>query len=142
MFNYTRSVLIYHIIDGSSIEKAIKMGIIHKIKKNLRSTALDPRLLICVECGSDQIVIEGNKLHCNNCGIKRHFKKPSHKTVFFKSGDLVKIVEPGKPSDIVYKIRKMKKSQDGDTLYLLKSDVSDITLLYHESLNSHLERAN
>lgn len=141
MFNYTRSVLIYHIIDGSSIEKAIKMGIIHKIK-NLRNTSLDPRLLICVECGSDQIVIKGNNLFCNNCGIKRHFKKPSHKTVFFKSGDLVKIVEPSKSSDIIYKIRKMKKSQDGDTLYLLKSDASDITLLYHESLNSHLERAN
>jgi DNA-directed RNA polymerase subunit RPC12/RpoP len=141
VFNYTRSVLIYHIIDGSSIEKAIKMGIIHKIK-NLRNTSLDPRLLICVECGSDQIVIKGNNLFCNNCGIKRHFKKPSHKTVFFKSGDLVKIVEPSKSSDIIYKIRKMKKSQDGDTLYLLKSDASDITLLYHESLNSHLERAN
>jgi DNA-directed RNA polymerase subunit RPC12/RpoP len=118
------------------------MGIIHKIKKSLRSTALDPRLLICVECGSDQIVIKGNTFFCNNCGTKRHFKKQSHKAIFFKSGDLVKIVESGKPSDIVYKIRKMKKSQDGDTLYLLKSDNSDITLLYHESLNSHLERAN
>jgi DNA-directed RNA polymerase subunit RPC12/RpoP len=142
VFNFTRSVLIYHNIEGSSIEKAIKMGIIQKIKKNLRSTSLDPRLLICVECGSDQIVIKGNNFSCKNCGIKRHFKKPSHKSVFFKNGDLVRIIEARKPSDTVYKIRKMKKSQDGNTLYLLKSDNSDITLLYHESLNSHLERAN
>ena len=118
------------------------MGIIHKIKENLTGSTLDPRLLICVECGSDQIVIEGNKFFCNNCGIKKHFKKHSHKTVYFKPGDLVRILEPGKSSDIVYKIRKIKKSQDGDTIYLLKSDQSDITLLYHENLNSHLERAN
>ena len=59
-----------------------------------------------------------------------------------KSGDNVRIKGSEKNSDIIYKIRKIKKSQDGTTLYLLKSKLSAITLLFYETKNVHLEKAD
>ena len=103
---------------------------------------LDPRLLICVECGSDQVIIKGKKLLCKNCGVKRKFKKTSPKLTNFAEGEMVRIVEYDNLSELVYKIRKIRKAEDGSLQYLLKSDESDITLLYHESINSHLEKEN
>lgn len=116
------------------------MTIIKKLTKKLRSIQVDPRLLICVECGSDQVILKEKNLVCKNCGIKRKFKK-LHKLSNFKEGEIVRIIEHDKPSEQSYKIRRVKKVQDGSLQYLLKSDTSDITLLYHESINSHLERA-
>jgi len=117
------------------------MGIINKVQKKIkRKNPTDPRLLICVECGSDQVSINAKSIKCRSCGAKRS-KKKLNKSGSFNIGDIVRIVEEGKGSNQVYLIRKIKKSQDGTTLYLLKSDASDISLLYHESINSYLERA-
>lgn len=116
---------------------------IRKITKKLKrkSLTVDPRLLICVECGSDQVAIKERNLHCKNCGIKRKFKI-SQKLTNYSKGEMVRIIEYNKPSELVYKIRKVKKAEDKSLQYLLKSDESDITLLYHESINSHLEKAD
>ena len=57
-----------------------------------------------------------------------------------KPGDNVRIISSEKNSSVIYKIRKIKKSQDGTTLYLLKSETSAITLLYYETEGSHLEK--
>lgn len=119
------------------------MSIIRKLSKRLdkQGRTVDPRLLICVECGSDQVIIRGKNLQCNNCGIKRKFKI-SQKPNSFSEGEEVRIIEYGKPSELVYKIRKIKMAEDKSIQYLLKSDESDITLLYHESINSHLEKSD
>jgi len=115
-----------------------------KLTKILKreNSSVDPRLLICVECGSDQVTIKGKNLRCKNCGIKKKFKKTSQKLTNFSKGEIVRIIECNKPSELVYKIRKVKKTKDGSVQYLLKSDESEITLLYHESINSHLEKEN
>ena len=121
-----------------------KLTIIPKITKKLKrkNSSVDPRLLICVECGSDQVIIKEKKLACKNCGIKRKFKKTSQKLTNFSKGDLVRIIEYDKPSELVFKIRKVRKTTDGSLQYLIKSDESQITLLYHESINSYLEKAD
>ena len=118
------------------------MGIIHTLQKKLKKQGrtLDPRLLICIECGSDQVLLNNKTMKCKNCGKKNPFDINSIASSNFKAGDFVKIVEYGKAKDIVFKIRKTKISDDGTKQYLLKSDTSDITLLYHESVNSHLEK--
>ena len=77
---------------------------------------------------------------CLNCGAKRKFKKILEQSVF-KKGDHVKIIDL-EYSDTIYKIKKLKKSEDGTRLYLLKSESSPISLLYYESEDSHLEKAN
>jgi DNA-directed RNA polymerase subunit RPC12/RpoP len=107
-----------------------------------KNITLDPRLLICVECGSEQVIVKEKKLLCKNCGVKRKFKKTSLKQTNFVEDEIVRIIEYDKPSDLVYKIRKIRKAEDGSLQYLLKSDESEITLLYHESINSHLEKEN
>ena len=124
--------------------KVTKLTIIPKITKKLKrkNSSVDPRLLICVECGSDHVIIKGKKLACKNCGIKRKFKKTSQKLTNFSKGDLVRIIEYDKPSELVFKIRKVRKTTDGSLQYLIKSDESQITLLYHESINSYLEKAD
>ena len=60
----------------------------------------------------------------------------------FKKGDLVRIIDSEKNSDIIYKIKKMKKSHDGTKLYLLKSTSSKILLLYYEDPFSYLEKVD
>ena len=124
--------------------KETKTTIISKLTKKLKrkNPSVDPRLLICVECGSDQVIIKSKKLLCKNCGIKKKFKKTSQKLTNFSEGEIVRIIEYNKPSELVYKIRKVKKTKDGNLQYLLKSDESEITLLYHESINSHLDKEN
>ena len=58
----------------------------------------------------------------------------------FKQGDNVRIVGSENPN-LIYNIRKIKKSRDGTTLYLLKSESSAITLLFYEAKNAHLEKS-
>lgn len=118
------------------------MAIIRKITKKLKkkNPTIDPRLYICIECGSENLIIKGKKIRCSSCGVERKFKKTS-KLSNFSEGQLVRIVEYGKPSKQVYKIRNVKTDKDGNTQYLLKSDESEISLLYHESINSHLQKA-
>jgi len=57
----------------------------------------------------------------------------------FKNGDLVRIIDSEENSNLTHTIKKIKKSKDGTILYLLKSEMSPITLLYYESEKSHLE---
>jgi len=57
----------------------------------------------------------------------------------FKNGDLVRIMDSEKDSNLTYTIKKIKKSKEGTILYLLKSEISRITLLYYENDESYLE---
>ena len=57
-----------------------------------------------------------------------------------KTGDKVRIIDSKKKSDVLYNIKKIKKSQDGTTLFLLKAEASTTTLLYYEDKDSHLEK--
>jgi len=74
-----------------------------------------------------------------DCGGVRNFENNAHE-IGFKKGDLVRINDSEKKSDIIYKIKKMKRSHDGTKLYLLKSKSSKISLLYYESPYSYLEK--
>lgn len=120
------------------------MTIARKLIKKLKrkNISVDPRLFICIECGSDQVVVKGKNQLCKNCGVKRKFKKVPRNTPNFSEGENVRIIEYGKPSEQVYKIRKIRKAKDNQLEFLIKSDESDITLLYKESINSHLEKAD
>ena len=116
------------------------MGVKTKISKGLKrkDRSINDKVRICVECGSIRVVMNEKKIECLDCGVKRIFKDPLVLSTF-KKGDLVKIIDI-EYSDTIYKIKKMKKSDDGTTLYLLKSDDSSISLLYYESEDSHLEK--
>ena len=74
-------------------------------------------------------------------GIVRNFDYNAHQ-IGFKKGDLVRLIDSEKNSDIIFKIKKMKKSHDGTKLYLLKSTSSKISLLYYESSDSYLEKVD
>lgn len=56
-------------------------------------------------------------------------------------GDTVRIAGSRTAEDIIYVIRKIRESDEGTMVYLLKSDASPITLLYYEKDGSRLERA-
>jgi len=96
---------------------------------------------ICVDCGSTSTDINYKSITCRDCGIVRNFDDTPHEPGF-KKGDLVRIIDSKKNSDIIYKIKKMKKSHDGTKMYLLKSESSKISLLYYESTYSHLEKVD
>jgi len=100
-----------------------------------------PNVRICVDCGSTVTDINYKRITCRDCGSVRHFDDTPHEPGFEK-GDLVRIIDSEKNSDIIYKIKKTKKSQDGTKMYLLKSEPSKISLLYYESTDSHLERVD
>lgn len=57
----------------------------------------------------------------------------------FNVGDRVKINDSEK-NQIIYHITKIKKTDEGVILYLLKTEDSPITLLYYESPESNLEK--
>jgi len=100
-----------------------------------------PSVRICVDCGSTRTDINYKSITCRDCGTVRHFDDNPHKAGFEK-GDLVRIIDSEKNSDIIYKIKKTKKSHDGTKMYLLKSKSSKISLLYYESTNSYLEKVD
>jgi len=100
---------------------------------------VQPSVRICFDCGSSRTDIDSHSITCRDCGIVRGFNKNAHE-INFKKDDLVRIIDSEKNSDIIYKIKKMKKAHDGTKLYLLKSTPRKISLLYYESSYSHLEK--
>jgi len=96
---------------------------------------------ICVDCGSTITDINYKSITCRDCGTVRHFDDTPHKPGFEK-GDLVRIIDSEKNLDIIYKIKKTKKSHNGTKMYLLKSKSSKTLLLYYESTNSYLEKVD
>jgi hypothetical protein len=65
----------------------------------------------------------------------------TEKMSVFNRGERVRIIDPEKNSNIVYRIRDMKKIRNGGTLYLLKSlEENSILRLYYEDRESLLER--
>lgn len=114
------------------------MGIKISLKKD--RNPINTNVRICVECGSINTAINNKGVKCLDCGAGKKFK--DQKKPIYKKGDKVRILYDGKDSERIYKIKKLKKSKDGNQLYLLKSDESKITLLYHEDEESHLEKVN
>lgn len=113
----------------------------HIIRSRFKHRIVVPSVQICVDCGSTRTDINSKSITCRDCGIVRHFGNIPHESGFTKD-DLVRIIDSKKNSDIIYKIKKMKKSRDGTKLYLLKSESSKILLLYYESTYSHLEKVD
>jgi len=58
----------------------------------------------------------------------------------FKNGERVKIVGQGEDPHKIYYIRKISKSHEGITLYILESETDSISRLYYETEDSALER--
>lgn len=58
----------------------------------------------------------------------------------FKHGERVRVIETGKNVNRTYVIKKIFESDDGITLYLLKSDASPALRLFYENEESGLER--
>ena len=115
------------------------MGLIDSIKNRYEKNTkfVDPRVRICVECGSTDTEVYGKYVTCKECKKVRHYKiKPSR----FYPGDLVRIVDPEKNSEIIYKIKKIKKSKQGTVVYELKSQSNNKDLIYYEGTDSRLER--
>ena len=109
-----------------------------KIRKKLGKT-INPNVKICVNCGSDKIIIKGLKTtKCQNCGTSKRIYNDNFGSKL-KIGDRVRIIDSEK-SDIIYSIEKITRSYEGKVQYLLKSKSNSIKLLYHESKESHLEK--
>ena len=109
------------------------------IRSRFKHRTVVSNVRICVDCGSTLTDINYKSITCRDCGTVRHFDDTPHKPGF-KKGDLVRIIDSEKKSDIIYKIKKTKKSHDGTKMYLLKSKSSKISLLYYESTDSYLEK--
>ena len=110
-------------------------------RSRFKHRIVQPNVRICVDCGSTMTDINDKRITCRDCGSVRHFDDTPHKPGFEK-GDLVRIIDSEKNSDIIYKIKKTKKSHDGTKMYLLKSEPSKISLLYYESPDSYLEKVD
>ena len=114
------------------------MGFIDSLKDRYsKDRYVDPRVRICVECGSISTDVYGKYVVCRECKVIRHFKVKSSR---FHPGDLVRIVEDGKDSEIIYRIKKIKRSNEGTVLYVLKSEANRKEVLYYEGKDAHLQR--
>ncbi len=114
------------------------MGLIDSLK-NLytRDNYVDPRVRICVECGGMNMEVHGKYVVCRECKVIKHFQiKPSS----FHPGDLIRIVENGKDFEIIYRIKKIKESNEGIFLYVLKRESNDKEILYYQGKDAHLQR--
>ena len=114
------------------------MGLIDSLK-NLyaREKYVDPRVRICLECGSMTTAVYGKYVVCRECEVIRHFKiKPFR----FHPGDLVRIEEDGKDSEIIYRVKKIKKSNEGMVLYVLKPESNGKEVLHYEGKDAYLQR--
>ena len=58
----------------------------------------------------------------------------------FKHGERVCIIEDGKRSDKIYIIKKIFESDDGVSIYFLKSEKDRTLRLFHQDANTGLER--
>jgi len=116
----------------------LSMGLIDSLKNRYtRDNYVDPRVRICVECGSMATEVYGKYVVCRECKVIRHFKiKPSR----LHPGDLVRIVVDRKDSEIIYRIKKIKKSNEGVVLYVLKPESNGKDVLYYEGKDAHLQR--
>ncbi len=114
------------------------MGLIDSLK-NLYTgdNYVDPRVRICVECGGMNTEVDGKYVVCRECKVIKHFKI---KLSSFHPGDLIRIVENGKDSEIIYRIRKIKESNEGIVLYVLKRESNDKEILYYQGKDAHLQR--
>ena len=102
-----------------------------------RTDFVDPRVGICIECGSINVESHGKYIACRECKATRHFKiKPSR----FYPGDFVRIVEDKEDSQIIYRIKKIKKSKEGLIRYTLKSEINGKEIPYYEGKDAHLQR--
>jgi len=112
-----------------------------KLVKKLKSKGktIDPKVRICIECGSTIVYVNKKGIICRECGSTRQFKN-KFSNPGFTVGDTVRIIDSEKNSKMLYKIKKIKKSEEKTNHYLLKSEFNDITLLYHESEKSHLKK--
>ena len=111
------------------------------IRSRFKHRIVVPSVRICVDCGSTRTDINYKSITCRDCGTVRYFGDTPHKPGFEK-GDLVRIIDSEKNSDIIYKIKKTKKSHDGTKMYLLKSKSRGGLVLYHESTDSYLEKVD
>ena len=65
----------------------------------------------------------------------------TEKVSVFNRGERVRIIDPEKNSNTVYRIRDMKKIRMGGILYLLRSlEENPVLRLYYENKESLLER--
>ena len=114
------------------------MGLIDSLKNwYAREKYVDPRVRICLECGSMTTAVYGKYVVCRECKVIRHFKiKPSR----FHPGDLVRIEEDEKDSEIIYRVKKIKKSNEGVVLYVLKPESNGKEVFYYEGKDVHLQR--
>jgi len=109
-----------------------------KIRKKLGKTVV-PDIRICVECGSDKIIIVGKKeIRCVSCGTSKRIYDDTLNSKF-KVGDKVRIIDSEK-SKIIYIVKNISKSYDGDMQYLLKNKSSPIKILFHEEKDSYLRK--
>ncbi len=114
------------------------MGLIDSLKNRYkRDNYVDPRVRICVECGSMTVEVYGKYVVCRECKVIIHFKIKQSR---FHPGDLVRIEEDGKDSEIVYRVKKIKKSNEGVVLYVLKPESNGKEVLYYEGNDAHLQR--
>ncbi len=115
------------------------MKIIDSLKNQhrKRTESVDPRVRICVECGSINTEVYGKYVVCRECRVARNHKiKPSR----FHPGDLVRMVEKGMDPEVIYKIKKIKKSKEGTILYVLKPETNDKEVRYYEGKDADLQR--
>jgi DNA-directed RNA polymerase subunit RPC12/RpoP len=109
-----------------------------KIRKKLGKT-VTPDVRICVECGSHKIIIVGKKeIRCVSCGSSKRIYDDTL-NYKFKVDDKVRI-EDSEKSKIIYIVKNISKSYDGDMQYLLKSNASPIKILFHEEKDSYLKK--
>jgi len=118
--------------------KVKKIG--NKLIDKIRGTTVNQYIKICVECGSTKISISEKTVNCKDCGVS-HKRKNIIPNLKFRPSDLVRIIDSGKNSELVYKIEKINQDSEGVIHYVLKSKSSKITLFYHENSESHLEKS-
>ena len=118
--------------------RLVFMGIIDMLRgQDNGKDLVDPRVRICVECGSLNIETHGKYIACKECKTIRHFKvKPS----IFHEGEFVRILEEGIDPEIVYRIKKIKKTNQGTVLYVLQTESSRKEVLHYEGKDTKLQR--
>ena len=87
------------------------MGLIKSLKDryDIKKKFVDPKIRICVECGSVDIDVFGKYISCRECKKIRHFKIKFSR---FDSGDYVRIIDQDTDSNCIYRIKKIKKSKE------------------------------